>query len=189
MNARPHTVNEAIVFDMLAHLCGENATREGLLETPARVVKAWEFWTSGYSMNPAEILKTFEDGASGYNEMVIMRDLPMYSKCEHHMADIFGTVDIAYIPNGRVVGLSKFKRLVDCFARRLQVQERMTVQIADSLMEHLEPLGVGVRIKARHMCMESRGVQAQGQYTVTTALRGVLFEDLAARSEFLHAVQ
>ena len=180
------TLNENVIKQLLTHIIGEEG-REGLEETPARVVKAWEFWTRGYNMNPAEILKTFEDGSKAYDEMVMVKDIPLYSKCEHHLADIFGTVSIAYIPDGRIVGLSKLSRLADCFARRLQVQERMTVQIADSLMEHLKPKGAGVIIRARHMCMESRGICQQGHHTVTTALRGVMYEDSRARSEFLNA--
>lgn len=162
-----------------------NTLREGLHETPARVAKAWEFWTRGYGMRAEDILKSFEDGSEGYDEMVLVKDIPIYSKCEHHLADIFGTATIAYIPEGRVVGLSKLSRLADMFARRLQVQERLTVQIADALNEHLKPKGVGVVIRARHMCMESRGVSQQGHHTVTSALRGVFRDDPAARAEFL----
>lgn len=172
--------------ELLGHLDPDHP-REGLAETPERVAKAWEFWTRGYGMNPAEILKTFEDGAQAYDEMVLVANIPLYSKCEHHLADIFGTACVAYIPNGRVVGLSKLSRLVDCFARRLQVQERMTAQIADALDEHLKPKGVGVLIRARHMCMESRGICQQGHHTVTSALRGAMKEQPAARAEFLAA--
>ncbi len=159
--------------------------REGLLETPERVAKAFRHWFGGYSMDPAKILKTFEDGAEKCDEMVMVKDIPIYSKCEHHMADIFGTVTIAYIPNGKIVGLSKLARLADGFARRLQVQERLTTQIADALNEHLKPKGVGVLIKARHMCMESRGICQQGHHTVTQALRGVMMDEPATRAEFL----
>lgn len=159
--------------------------REGLQETPDRVAKAWEFWTSGYAMDPATILKTFEDGAEGVDEMVVVKDIPVYSHCEHHMAAIFGTATIGYLPNKRIVGLSKLSRLVNVFARRLQVQERMTCQIADAMVEHLEPIGCGVVIKARHMCMESRGVCQQGHHTITSALRGVFKNEPDARSEFL----
>jgi len=159
--------------------------RPGLQETPDRVAKAWEHWTSGYDKDPADILKCFEDGADGYDEMVMVRDIPIYSKCEHHLADIFGTATVAYIPDGRVVGLSKLSRLVDMLARRLQVQERMTVQIADALEEHLAPVGVGVLLRCRHLCMESRGICQQGHYTVTSALRGALKDDNAARAEFM----
>lgn len=174
----------AVIMALLGHL-DPQPDRQGLAETPERVAKAWRFWTKGYSEDPASILKVFEDGAEGYDEMVAVCNIPVYSHCEHHMAPIFGTATVAYIPNGRIVGLSKLSRLVDCFARRLQVQERLTNQIADCLDEHLNPLGVGVFIKARHMCMESRGICQQGHHTVTTALRGVIKEDLSARAEFL----
>ena len=177
-----------LIKELLSHLDPDH-TREGLEETPARVAKAWRHWCCGYDMDPADILKVFEDGASGYDEMVLVRDIPLYSKCEHHLADIFGTASVAYIPNGRIVGLSKISRLVDCYARRLQVQERLTVQIADALVEHLQPKGVGVVIRARHMCMESRGICQQGHHTVTTALRGAIKDDSRARSEFLHLTE
>lgn len=163
---------------------GEDVSREGLRDTPIRVAKAWEFWCKGYRENPADILKTFEDGAEKADEMVMVRDIPFYTHCEHHMAPFFGKATIAYIPNGRIVGLSKLNRLVDCFARRLQVQERLTTQVADALMTHLQPKGVGVIITARHMCMESRGVCQQGHSTVTSALRGVM-SDGTVRQEFL----
>ena len=164
---------------------GEDPSREGLAETPARAAKAWAEWTSGYKVEPAEVLKVFEDGAEGYDEMVVVKDLPFYSKCEHHMADIFGTATIAYVPDGRVVGLSKLDRLLEVFARRLQVQERLTAQVADALMEHLGAKGAAVVIKARHMCMESRGVRKQGHHTVTSALRGVFRTEPSTRAEFL----
>lgn len=161
--------------------------REGIRETPERVAKAWEHWTRGYDVDIGALLKQFDDGGEDYDEMVLVKDIPIYSKCEHHLADIFGTATIAYIPNGKVVGLSKLSRLADAFARRLQVQERLTVQIADALVEHLNPKGVGVLIRARHMCMESRGICQQGHHTVTSALRGAMKEDPAARAEFLGA--
>lgn len=157
--------------------------RQGIAETPARVAKAWAHWTSGYHVDIPALLKVFEDGAENYNEMVLVKDIPIYSKCEHHLADIFGTACIAYIPNGKVVGLSKLSRLADAFARRLQVQERMTTQIADALMEHLQPKGAAVIIRARHMCMESRGLCQQGHYTETSAFRGE-FESGMRRVEF-----
>ncbi len=159
--------------------------RGGLEETPDRVAKAWEFWTSGYGMDPAEVLKTFEDGADGVDEMVMVKDIPFYSHCEHHMAPIFGTATIAYLPDGKIVGLSKMSRLLEVYARRLQVQERLTCQVADAMMTHLQPLGAAVVIKARHLCMESRGVCQQGHHTVTSALRGVFKEDPIVRAEFL----
>lgn len=164
----------------------ENSRREGLRDTPKRVAKAMRHWFGGYNADIAAILSTqFQDGGEGYDEMVVVKDIPFYSKCEHHMADIFGTATVAYIPNGRVVGLSKISRVVDAFARRLQVQERLTKQIADALVEHLQPKGVGVVIRARHMCMESRGICQQGHYTITSALRGVLKDEADARAEFM----
>lgn len=169
---------------VLLNFVGETE-REGLKETPHRVAKAWKHWCSGYNVDIAALLKVFEDGADNYDQMVIVKDIPIYSKCEHHLADIFGTATIAYIPNGKIVGLSKLSRLADAFARRLQVQERLTSQIADALVEHLQPLGVGVVIKARHMCMESRGICQQGHHTVTTALRGVIKEQPETRAEFM----
>lgn len=185
----PLTVHEQVIHNLLDRVIGEDANREGLIDTPARVVKAWEFWTRGYGMNPADILKSFEDGAEGCDEMVVRKDIPIYSHCEHHMAAIFGKCTIAYVPDGRVVGLSKMDRLADMFARRLQVQERLTTQIADAMMEHLKPKGVGVWISARHMCVESRGVQNQNSETQTTALRGVFKTQDATRAEFMSLVR
>jgi GTP cyclohydrolase I len=165
---------------------GEDPTRAGLLETPGRVMRAWrEDWCSGYNQNPLDVLKTFEDGAEGCDEMVLVGKLEFYSHCEHHMAPFFGDAHIAYIPNGKIVGLSKVARLLDIFAKRLQVQERITNQIADAMVEGLQPLGVGVLLKARHMCMCSRGVNKQGSYTVTSALRGAFKDEPETRAEFL----
>lgn len=175
--------NDIIV--RLLQLVGENADREGLAETPARVVKAWRHWCSGYGKDPAKLLKVFEDGGEKYDQMVIVKDIPIYSHCEHHLAAIIGTASIAYIPDGRIVGLSKLSRLADMFARRLQVQERLTDQIADALFENLKPKGVGVIVKARHLCMESRGICQQGHHTITTALRGVIKDEPETRAEFL----
>lgn len=163
--------------------------REGLSETPNRVAKAWEFWTSGYGKDPAEILKVFADGSEHYDQMITVKDMPFYSHCEHHMAAIFGTVTISYIPKGSIIGLSKLSRLVDMYARRLQVQERMTNQIADALWQHVCPCGVGVMIKARHMCMESRGVCQQGHHTITTALRGLIATEPDTKQEFLETAR
>jgi GTP cyclohydrolase I len=176
------------IFTRLLQYVGEDPKREGLLETPARAAKAWREWCSGYDAKPADVLKVFEDGANGYDQMVVVRDIPVYSHCEHHLAAIFGKATVAYIPNGKVLGLSKMNRLVDIFSRRLQVQERLTVQIADALNEGLQPLGVGVILKCRHMCMESRGVRHHGTDTITSALRGA-FRDDTTRAEFLQLVQ
>jgi GTP cyclohydrolase IA len=178
-----------LIRGQLRVLCNEDPTREGLIETPERVASAWRHWCSGYNVNIPELLKTFEDGANGYDEMVVRKGIPVYSHCEHHMAAIFGTATVAYIPNGRIVGLSKMDRLVDAFARRLQVQERLTSQIADAMMEHLEPMGVGVWISARHLCIESRGVQNMDSTTITTCLRGVFLDKPEVRQEFLAAAR
>lgn len=162
--------------------------REGLKETPDRVAKAWlEHWGGGYTVDVPGLLKTFEDGAAGVDEMVVVKGIPFYSHCEHHLAAIFGTATVAYIPNGKIVGLSKINRVVDAFARRLQVQERLTRQIADAINDNLAPIGVGVQVRARHLCMESRGVCQQGHYTITNALIGAIKDDPKARAEFLAA--
>lgn len=177
------------LIKMLLIRLGEDPDRPGLQETPQRVMKAWQFWTSGYSVNPKSVLKEFEDGGEHYDEMILVKGIPFYSHCEHHLAPFFGTADIAYIPNKRIVGLSKMSRLLEVYARRLQVQERLTAQVADALMEHLRPRGAAVVIRARHLCMESRGIQKQGSETVTQIMRGVFFEDAKARAEFMDAVK
>lgn len=164
---------------------GEDVDREGLLETPARVRKAWEFWFKGYKQDPASLLKVFKDGAEKSDEMVMVKDIPFFSHCEHHIAPIIGMATVAYIPNGKIVGLSKITRLVDAFARRLQVQERLTDQVAQTMMEELEPLGVAVQIRARHLCVESRGVSSLGQETITNSLHGVFKDNSCTRAEFL----
>lgn len=163
--------------------------RAGLRETPERVSKAYEELLSGYRISPISVLKNFEDGADGCDEMVMVGDLPVYSLCEHHLLPFLGKAYVAYIPKGRIVGLSKIPRLVEVFSRRLQVQERLTNQIADCLNEALEPVGVGVTLLCRHLCMEMRGVRAYGAITQTTALRGAIKMDHRARSEFLHMVE
>lgn len=175
---------EAAVDQILTCL-EPDSEREGIMETPKRVAKAWKFWTKGYSEKPSDILKVFEDGAEKYDEMVIVKNIPFYSHCEHHMAPFFGTATIAYIPNNSIVGLSKLSRLLDCFARRLQVQERITSQVTEALMSHLDCKGAACLIEARHMCMESRGVCKQGHSTITSSLTGVFREDPAVRAEFM----
>lgn len=183
---------EAGIEDHIVRLLeyvGDDPSRGGLLETPKRVAKAWRHWCGGYGKDPKELLKVFEDGAEKHDQMVTVKDIPIYSHCEHHLAPIFGTATISYIPNGKIVGLSKLSRLADMFARRLQVQERLTDQIADALFEHLGAKGVGVVIKARHMCMESRGICQQGHHTITTALRGAMRDEPDTRAEFLRLAQ
>jgi len=165
----------------------EDPNRDGLLATPGRVEKAMNFLTKGYTQNPTQILR----GALfdvDYDEMVIVKDVEMYSLCEHHMLPFWGRVHVAYIPNGKVIGLSKIPRLIDVFARRLQVQERVTRQIADAIQEAIEPRGVGVVVEARHMCMMMRGVEKQQSTTVTSAMVGC-FREQPTRSEFLSLVR
>lgn len=159
--------------------------RAGLAETPERWAKAIRHYTSGYDMDPALVLKAFEDGSEDVDELVVQTGIPFWSLCEHHIAPFFGTVAIGYIPNKRIVGLSKLSRLTEGYARRLQVQERLTVQIATALEENLTPLGVGVVVHARHSCMESRGIQKAGCVTTTSRTTGVLRTDAQARNEFL----
>lgn len=179
---------ERVAHELLGNL-PEDPMRGGLKETPARFAKAWMKWTEGYEQNPEELLKCFDDGGEKCEEMVVQRSIPFYSHCEHHLAPFFGVAHIAYIPNGKILGLSKFSRLVDVFAHRLQVQERLTNQIADSLDEALKPRGVGVVVEARHLCMESRGIQRAGTSTTTSALRGLMKESAQVRAEFLSLVR
>jgi GTP cyclohydrolase I len=176
-------------FILMLNALGENPTRGGLSETPKRAAKAWMHWTSGYDKTAASVLKAFTDGAENCgNEVVLVANIPLYSTCEHHLAMIWGLAHVGYLPSGKIVGLSKLNRLVDVFARRLQVQERMTNQIADALDEVLNPVGVGVVIECRHACMESRGVAARGTITTTSALRKKMQTDEMLRAEFLRLV-
>jgi len=167
---------------------GEDPTREGLSKTPERVAKAMQFLTQGYDQNPQEILKSAMF-AEKYDEMVIVKDIEVYSLCEHHMLPFFGKCHIAYIPNGHIVGLSKFPRMVDAFSRRLQVQERLTDQIRDCLQETLNPQGVAVCIEAQHLCMQMRGVQKQNSTTTTSAFSGAFMEEDITRQEFMSLVK
>lgn len=173
----------SMVKELIA-LAGDDPNREGLKETPKRYLKALEFYTSGYRTDPKAILKTFHDGAENYDEMVLLTDIPVWSLCEHHLAPFFGVAHIAYIPCTKVVGLSKLARFTDAYARRFQVQERLTRQICDGIQEILKPRGVGVVLKCRHTCMEARGVCKAGIHTTTSALAGV-FRKAAVRQEFL----
>lgn len=165
---------------------GEDADREGLLKTPERVAKAMQYLTQGYQMDARAILNSAKFHET-YSEMVIVKDIELYSMCEHHMLPFFGKAHVAYIPNGYITGLSKIARVVDCFARRMQVQERMTHQILDVIQETLNPLGVAVVIEAKHLCMMMRGVQKQNSTTTTSAFSGQFLSN-ATRSEFLRLI-
>ncbi len=174
------------VREILAAL-GEDPAREGLLKTPSRVEAAYRWLTRGYGLSVEAVVgdAVFEEN---HESMILVRDIELYSMCEHHMLPFFGRAHLAYIPNGRIIGLSKLPRLVDVFARRLQVQERLTDQVADAIMDVLDPLGVGVVIECTHLCMAMRGVEKQNSRTVTSALRGVFRDDDKTRSEFLRLV-
>ena len=182
----PITDEIRINFSKIIDLLGENTDREGLEKTPMRAAKAMKFLTEGYEKNPKQILQSAMFNED-YNEMVIVKDIELYSLCEHHMLPFFGKAHIAYIPNGKIVGLSKIPRVVDVFSRRLQVQERLTEQVLDCINETLEPVGVGVVIEASHMCMMMRGVQKQNSTTTTSGFRGS-FKERDTRNEFLKLI-
>ena len=170
---------------VLLEWAGENPQREGLLDTPKRVAKAYRDWFSGYQMDPREYLaRTFEEVA-GYDEMIVLRDIEFESHCEHHMAPIIGRAHVGYLPNGKVVGISKLARVVEAYARRFQVQEKLTAQIAQAIQEVLQPRGVGVVIEATHECMTTRGVHKRGVSMVTSKMLGEFREDARTRAEFL----
>ncbi|HVG45215.1 MAG TPA: GTP cyclohydrolase I FolE [Longimicrobium sp.] len=168
-------------------LVGEDPDRDGLLRTPERVEKAMRWLTRGYELSVEDVIRgaIFDEN---HHNMVIVKDIEMYSLCEHHLLPFFGKVHVAYIPNGRIVGLSKLPRVVEVFARRLQVQERLTEQIASAVMDVLEPEGVGVVIEAAHLCMMMRGVEKQNSRTITSAMKGVFLDDVGTREEFLRLV-
>ena len=168
-------------------LLGEDPKREGLLKTPGRVAKALQFLTEGYDQDPEEILGEALFTTSN-DEMVLVRDIEFYSMCEHHMLPIIGRAHVAYIPDGKVVGLSKIPRIVNVYARRLQIQEQMTEQIADAILQTIKPKGVAVVVHARHMCMEMRGVQKINSTTVSSALRGLFKKDERTRNEFYNLI-
>lgn len=174
-------------FRRILELLGEDPAREGLLKTPKRVAKAMSDLTAGYSQDPVAILNSAKF-SEDYRQMVIVRDINFYSLCEHHVLPFYGKVHVAYIPNGQVTGLSKIARVVDCFARRLQIQERMTKQIRECIQEALHPLGVMVVVEAQHMCMQMRGVQKQGSITTTSDFSGA-FNQAKTREEFLALIK
>lgn len=167
---------------------GEDPDREGLRDTPTRVARSWAELYSGYSQDPAEVLATTFGDVDGYNEMILLKDIPFHSTCEHHMLPFNGVAHVAYLPKERVVGLSKLARLVDVYARRLQIQERMTREMARAIMTHLQPLGCGVVVEATHGCMVCRGVKKEGAKMVTSTLAGD-FQNPATRAEFLALIR
>jgi GTP cyclohydrolase I len=186
---RPSREEAEEAVRVLLRWAGDDPLREGLLETPLRVTKAFEELYSGYGQDPGEVLdKVFEE-VEGYDDVVLVRDIPFHSHCEHHMVPFFGKAHIAYYPSRGVVGLSKLARLVDVFARRLQTQEALTAQIAQSLDERLKPRGVAVMLEAEHMCMSMRGVQKAGAMTLTTQFTGVFRDDAAEQVRFLTVVR
>ena len=185
-NVSRHDAENAV--RTLLRWSGENPEREGLLDTPKRVVKAYEDWFSGYAMDPDDYLaRTFEE-VCGYDEMIVLRDIQFESHCEHHMAPIIGRAHVGYLPNGKVVGISKLARVVEAYARRFQVQEKMTAQIASCIQRALQPMGVGVVVEAAHECMTTRGVHKRGVSMVTSTMLGTFREDARTRSEFLQFI-
>ncbi len=178
---------EDLVREMIVRL-GEDPTREGLARTPERVHKAYDFLTKGYREDPEALLKEALFTVS-YDEMVIVKDIEMFSLCEHHMLPFFGKVHVAYIPNGKVIGLSKIPRLIELFSRRLQIQERLTTQIAETIQKVIEPQGVGVVIEARHLCMMMRGVEKQHSSAVTSSMLGCFRHEEETRTEFLSLIR
>ncbi len=182
------TENISNIYKSVLSQIGENPEREGLLKTPERVAKALQFLTQGYDIKPEDILKSalFNEA---YSEMVIVKDIEVYSMCEHHMLPFFGKAHVAYIPNGTIVGLSKIPRVVDAFSRRLQVQERLTIEIRDCIQETLKPKGVAVVLECQHMCMQMRGVQKQNSVTTSSAFTGLFLNNDSTRKEFINLVQ
>jgi len=180
------TSTEKLVTDLLQEI-GEDPQREGLLETPLRVAKAYQFLTSGYHMNIEEVMNNAVFNEK-YDEMVLVKNIDFYSLCEHHILPFYGKVHVAYIPDGKIIGLSKIPRIVEVFSRRLQVQERMTRQIADTIADYLQPRGVAVVSEAYHMCMMMRGVEKQNSLATTSAVHGDFKEDARTRAEFLNLI-
>ena len=184
----PETIEKlSYHYREILSILGEDPAREGLLKTPERVAKAMAFFTQGYNADPKEILLSAKFREE-YKQMVIVKDIELYSLCEHHMLPFYGKAHVAYIPNGYITGLSKIARVVEAFARRLQVQERLTVQIRDCIQEALNPMGVAVVIEASHMCMQMRGVQKQNSATTTSAFTGVFLSQMRTREEFIHLI-
>ena len=178
---------EELIKDLLLNI-GENPTREGLAKTPVRVARAWEFFSKGYTVNIPDIVNgaIFEEECS---EMVIVRDIEFFSMCEHHMIPFFGRCHVGYLPKNKIIGLSKIPRIIDAFSQRLQVQERLTSQVAETLMDILNPIGVGVVMEGRHLCMQMRGVEKQNSFATTSAMLGQFRKSAETRAEFLSIIR
>lgn len=185
ITSRPSLDEAEEAVRTLLRLTGEDPSRQGLLDTPRRVVKAYSEWFGGYAQDPRAVLSRTFDEVDGYDEMVVLRDIPFESHCEHHMAPIVGHATVAYLPRNRVVGISKLARVVDLYAKRLQIQERMTAQIADAINDVLQPRGVGVTITAEHHCMTTRGVHKRGVGMTTSRLLGLFRDDGKTRAEYM----
>lgn len=168
-------------------LLGENPNREGLIDTPKRVIKSWNEIYSGYSKEPKDVLTVFS--ADGYDQIVLLKDIELYSMCEHHMLPFFGKAHVAYLPDKKVIGISKLARLVDIYARRLQIQERIGEQVTTALMEYLQPKGAACIIEATHMCMRMRGVNKQNSVMITSSIKGIFLEDTSAKSELMQMIK
>ena len=187
MSSRPAQGIEDYVRNILQHM-GEDPDREGLLKTPHRVARAFEYLTKGYQQDPKEVINGAIFTEEDYSEMIVVKDIDFFSMCEHHILPFFGRANVAYIPDKHIVGISKIARLVDVYARRLQVQERLTTQVANTLMEELKPLGVGVIITAEHLCMRMRGVEKQNSIVTTSATLGAFRTHQETREEFITLV-
>ncbi|MEH3124242.1 GTP cyclohydrolase I FolE [Agrobacterium cavarae] len=187
--ARPTQAEAEDAVRVLLSWAGDDPTREGLLDTPKRVAKAYRELFSGYDLDAKDVLGTFFEEVGGYDDIILVRDIPFFSHCEHHMVPIIGKAHVAYLPNGRVLGLSKIARVVEIFGRRLQTQETMTAQIASAIETTLKPRGVAVMIDAEHMCMSMRGVQKQGSTTLTTSFTGEFKKDPAEQARFMSMVR
>lgn len=179
---------KAIIRNMLTYI-GEDPDREGLVETPDRVVRAWGEFFAGYKQDPASVFKVFDPEVHGPGELVLLRNIEFYSMCEHHMVPFHGTAHIAYIPNEKVIGISKLARLLDIFAKRLQIQERIGQQVTGAIMEHLQPKGAACILVAKHLCISSRGVQKQHSEMVTSSLTGCFLDESSTRSELMQLIR
>jgi GTP cyclohydrolase I len=183
-----HYIEEIAAVKSILRMIGEDPTREGLINTPKRVVKSWQQIYSGYKMNPADIMTVFDNRRNEYDEIVLVRDIEMYSMCEHHMLPFFGRAHVAYIPDKKIAGISKLARLVDIFSRRLQIQERIGNQVTEALMDLLQPKAAACVIEAKHMCMCMRGVEKQNSVTITSSMKGIFATEAHAKQELMQLI-